>query len=58
VKIKNQRLGKNCTKLSIEDKSIAIGRKQENFINIEISRCLGFGVDAIGWLFEIYIYNM
>jgi hypothetical protein len=56
--MKNQRLGKNCTKLSIEDKSIAIGRKQENVINSEISRCLGFGVDANGWLFEIYIYNM
>ncbi len=56
--MKNQRLGKKCIKLSIADKSIAIGRKHENVINIEISRCLGFGVDAIGWLFAIYIYNM
>jgi len=53
-KLENQRLGKKCTELSIADKSIAIWRKQENIINIEISRCLSFGVDVIGWLLHTY----
>jgi hypothetical protein len=37
AKIENQRLEKNCKKLSIEEKSMAIEWRQENISNSEIS---------------------
>jgi transposase len=49
--MENQRPGKNRKKLSIEEKSMAIGWRQENISNSEISRRLGCGKDAIGRLF-------
>jgi hypothetical protein len=49
--MENQRLGKNCKKLSIEEKAMAIGWHQENISNSEIARRLGCGLDAISWLF-------
>jgi hypothetical protein len=55
AKIENQRLRKNCKKLSIEDKCTAIGWRQENVINCEIGPCRGCGVDGIYRLFTYSI---
>ena len=46
AKMENQRPGKNPKKLLIEEKSMAIGWRQEKISNSEIGRHLGCGVDA------------
>jgi transposase len=48
--MENKKLGKKRKKLSIEEKAMAIGWRQENISNSEIARCLGCGLDAIGKL--------
>ncbi len=57
----NQRPVKIYKHFSIENKSIAIGCRQKK-VNSKIGRCLGCGVDAIGWLslkntYAVCIYN-
>ena len=49
--MENEKLGKKRKKLSIEEKAMAIGWRQENVSNSEIARRLGCGLDAIGRLF-------
>jgi hypothetical protein len=57
AKMVNQRPVKNCKQFSTEDKSMTTGWRQKNVIKSEISRYLGCGVDAIGWL-SLYTFTV
>ncbi len=48
-KMENQKLETKRKKLTIEEKSMAIGWRQENVSNSEIARCLGCELDEIGF---------